>query len=550
MAHTNKVILSKGIKLDKNYKQVLSYTESQMLSLLQDQTHFVWQNNTFNFNNNNGRISIECPYGTCITANYMAFQNTEYSNKWFFAFIDNVYMISPKTCEIEYTIDIFSTWFDYWNPKQCFIVRQHATTDVAGDNLVPEKLEHGDYIVNGTNYYGETTFTSYAYLVVLSAPLEQITPTHYYINMGGTILNGFVYYCSTPARVDEICHGADTAQDVEVLYVYMIPSVLVPANAIQSSGLLISWASPYTLEKKVLSRPTSLDGYTPTNKKLLTYPYQYCVFHNLCGASNILHYEKSGITPGASGLEKGAIYIQYIGVPSIGGSVLAIPRYYDNESISILNSLVLGKYPTLGWSEDAYTNWLSQNAVNNTMNWVKTGVQIVGGAALTIGGAALSSTGAGASIGTPMMMSGIGMATSGGVNAFDTALEYYKHQQEPDSFKGNINAGDVLTAFGAMGFEYVGMSIRSDYAQRLDKFFTRYGYAQNSVQYPNMLHRQNYNFIQIAKDDNIGYANLHNGISVPSNAMDVINNIYRSGVTIWNNHTNFGDYSVANGITS
>ena len=64
-----------------------------------------------------------------------------------------------------------------------------------------------------------------------------------------------------------------------------------------------------------------------------------------------------------------------------------------------------------------------------------------------------------------------------------------------------------------------------------------------------MQHRQNYNYIQIAREDNIGYDNMHNGISVPASAMETINNIYRSGVTIWNNHTNFGDYSVSNNIT-
>ena len=114
---------------------------------------------------------------------------------------------------------------------------------------------------------------------------------------------------------------------------------------------------------------------------------------------------------------------------------------------------------------------------------------------------------------------------------------------------GNINGGDVLSALGANTFVCVPKCIKAEYVQKLDKYFTRYGYRQNAVQYPNMSHRQNYNYIQIAREDNIGYANLHNGISIPANAMETINDIYRSGVTIWNNHTNFGDYSVSNNIT-
>lgn len=554
MAHTNSVILSKGIKLDKRYKQVLSYTETQMLTLMQDSTHFVWRNNTFNFNNTTGRIRIQCPYGTAVTANYIAFQNSEYSNKWFFAFIDDVYLDSPSTCEIEYTIDTFTTWFDYWDPKQCYIIRQHATSDGIGENTIPEKMEHGPYVQNEGHCTSESRFTSYAYLVVLSGPLEAITPTNNYINMGGTIMNGFVYYCPDADRVDYIVSlaVAHTNPEIEVLFVYMIPDELIPANVIQETGLMLSWNSPYNYNRKVMSRPTDLNGYTPTNKKLLCYPYQLCVMNNLAGASNELYFEDSGHVDGVTGLEDGAIYIQYFGVPSIGASVMAIPKWYKGSALNLENALVLGKYPTLGWSEDAYTNWLSQNAVNNTMAWVSTGFQIIGGAALAIGGAALSAGtgGLGAGVGGHMMLMGGGMIASGGVSAFQNATEYYKHSVEPDSFKGNVNAGDVLTSIQAMGFEYNAMCIRREYAQKLDKFFTRYGYMQNAVQYPNMLHRQNYNYIQIASDENIGYSNLHNGISVPTNAMADINAMFRNGITIWNNHANFGDYSVSNNITS
>ena len=35
---------------------------------------------------------------------------------------------------------------------------------------------------------------------------------------------------------------------------------------------------------------------------------------------------------------------------------------------------------------------------------------------------------------------------------------------------------------------------------------------------------------------------------IPASALDFINSLFRSGVTIWNNHENFGDYSVSNSI--
>ena len=534
MAHTNTIILSKGIKLDKNYKQVMSYTESQMLTLLQDASHLVFRNNTYNFNNNTGRINIQASYGTCIQANYMAFQNSEYSNKWFFAFIDNIIMISPSTCEIEYTIDIFATWFDYWNPKECFIIRQHATTDVAGDNTIPEDIEHGEYISNGAEqiYQG---FSSYYYVVVTSGGL--FSGDNFPVcSIGGLPGTGFYYVTDNILGLRQLQSLTDASAGKNIIQCYMIPQNLIPSSAISTiqatpfiGDLSLGFASPQRIDWTAIgSRPTSLNGVTPVNKKLLTYPYQYAWWTNSNGASNILKYELSGQT-------NHALVISFWGVPTIGGSIIAFPLNYDGQALNLEQSLMGGKYPTLGWSEDAYTNWLTQNSVNHTIGLALTGASI-------IGGVGLMATGGGA-------IAGASLLTSGLTGAGEAVKSYYEHSIEPDSFKGNVNGGDILSALGMNTFVCVPKCIKAEYVRKIDKYFTRYGYRQNAVQYPNMTHRENYNYIQIAREDNIGYANLYNGISVPASAMETINNIYRSGVTIWNNHTNFGDYSVSNNIT-
>ena len=541
---SSRIILSKNIKLDKKYKQVLSFTETQMITLLTDSNNLVYQSLNYSFIRDRGSIKVNASYGTCIQSNYMAFQNPDFSNKWFFAFIDKVVYLSDNSCEIYYTIDEWSTWFDYWNPKQCFIIRQHVTSDNIGEHTVPEKIEHGPYTGNGA-LIGDPRFSTYAYLVVTSKPVEQVTPTTIYTNLGGIVMNGFVYYCATRDDVENIVSKSTTDKESYVLFVYMIPSVLIPANMINAdTGLITSFTTPYhATYTPISSIPTSLDGYTPVNKKLLCYPYQYCLMENTAGSSNVLKYESFSGT-------NHPVEIWYYGVPSIGASIIAIPHNYNGNVLALDEAIVGPKYPTLPWSEDAYTNWLTQNAVNNTMNWVKTGAEIVLGAGMIAGGVALAGTGIGAALTPGLLASGAGSVVSGGISAFDNSMEYYQHKQEPDIFKGVNSAGDVLTSIGAMGFNYLKMSITSEYARKLDKYLTRYGYMINSVEYPNLLHRQNYNYIQISKDDNIGYPNNHNNICLPASSMELINSIARSGVTIWNNHTNFGDYSVSNNITS
>lgn len=548
--HLSRIILSKGIKLDRSYTQVLAISETNMINLMLTNDHLVSSKTDYSFIRERGSIKVQETYANCLKANYIAFQNTDYSGKWFFAFIDKVKYISETATEIYYTIDVWTTWFDYWNPKSCYIVRQHATTDVAGDNLVPERLEHGEY-VEGASSYAESIFSTYSYILVSSVILEGATPVTHFTNLGGVVMPGYAYYCPDTARIDQLLTAIELIPDAEVLYIYMIPSILIPsANINVDTGLITSFSTPYNSNKKALSRPTSLDGYTPVNKKLLTYPYQYCLFNNLNGASNILMYEYSGHLSGATGLEDGAIYVKYLGVPSIGCSIIAVPQYYKGDADSIVNMLVCGKYPTLGWSEDAYTNWLTQNAVNLTSAKALTGIEIIGGIGMIAGGLALSSTGAGAVAGTGMISSGIGSLTKGGADALELASEYYNHSIEPDSFKGNLNAGDIMTCYGAMGFEFKAMTITSEYARKIDHFFTRFGYAVNDVAYPNMLHRANYNYVQISKDSTTAFSNNANNICVPATELEMINNMFRNGVTVWNNHTNFGDYSVANGIIS
>lgn len=551
--HLSRIILSKGIKLDRSYTQVLAISETNMINLMLTTDHLVSSKTDYSFIRERGSIKVGETYGNCLKANYIAFQNTDYSGKWFFAFIDKVKYISETATEIYYTIDVWTTWFDYWNPKSCYIVRQHATTDVAGDNLVPEKLEHGEYVQNAYASSAQeplTDFSQYAYLVVLSSPIG-MTPTATYTSLGGVIMNGFVYWCEDADAVGDVVAAAvgSTTPQIDVLYAYMIPDIVFTGQ-VDENGLVVDGGTPYSGNKKVLSRPTTIDGYSPVNKKLLTYPYQYCLFQNMAGASNILFYEYSGKLTGTSNLEAGAIYIQYYGVPSIGGSVVAIPKYYKNQALSFDNLLVLGKYPTLGWSEDAYTNWLTQNAVNLTSAKALTGIEIIGGIGMIAGGLALSSTGAGAVAGTGMISNGIGSLMKGGGDALELAGEYYNHSLEPDSYKGNTNAGDIITCIGAMGYEYKGMSITRQYAEKIDHFFTRFGYAVNDIASPNMLHRANYNYVQISKDSTTAFSNNANNICVPATDLEMINNMFRNGVTIWNNHTNFGDYSVANGITS
>lgn len=141
----SKIILCHNINLDRDYVNVLDYSENQMLELCN--SNKVAELNTFSFiRQSRNRIATSFDYSIVLKANYMAFQNPDYSNKWFFAFVDDVIWKGENNTEIVFTIDSWSTWFHETTVKSCFVSREHVNDDTIGLNTVPENLDVGEVI--------------------------------------------------------------------------------------------------------------------------------------------------------------------------------------------------------------------------------------------------------------------------------------------------------------------------------------------------------------------------------------------------------------------
>ena len=321
----------------------------------------------------------------------------------------------------------------------------------------------------------------------------------------------------------------------------MIPKTLFPTIDPATTNIYNIAPDGYTVytatETIYASKPTNVGGYFPYNKKLLTFPYTYILASNSIGNTCVWKWED---------FLNASVSVNYFGVPTVGCSILSCPASYKGDLVGKQDALIGAKYPTLGWREDSYTNWLTQNSVNNTVNQVTTVGQIVAGASLL---AVSPFTG-----GTTALM-GTGLLASGGMNALESAGEYYKHSIEPDNIKGLISAGDVLSCIGDMGFIYYNMSIKSDYASRLDTYFTRYGYRQNKVQNPlwgDSSYRRRWNYVQISNDSEIGVpkVNSSNHYTININDMESINNMFRSGITIFKLYSEYNDFDLSNEIVT
>lgn len=446
-----------------------------------------------------------------IEYNYCMYRNTSYGNKWFYAYITDMKYISNEVTAISIKTDVYQTWQFNITFKQSFVEREHVNSDGIGEHTVPEGLELGDYVNNGTE---SLIFNDLVYLLQASETVtgDKLLATN--IN-GIWQMGGFYVFDNITSLVTVI--NAYTKEDV-IKNVYIVPRYLLNTESFNTR-----WEGNATpiFVSKVINKIGTLNGYDPVNNKLLSYPYSYLLETNNNGSSNVLKYELfSGNTCSFS----------VGGCATVGGSIISIPTNYGEGDET--NMLTAGKFPTCSWSEDAYTNWLTMNGVNVF------GVELNAEQKGYVGGALMAGLGV-AQLATGNIIGGATMAEGLGQIA-NTMQENYRHKLIPDSYKGNINGGDFLTASGKNGFYFYKMSIKAEMARKIDKYFSMFGYKINETKIPNLTGRTNWNYVKTIGANIEGY--------LPQKDLQEIKEIFNNGVTLWHNSNTFLDYSQSNTI--
>ena len=455
-----------------------------------------------------------------IEYNYVMYQNENYSNKWFYAYITDMKYENDGLTYITIKTDVFQTWqFDIVY-KKMFVEREHVNSDNVGEHTVPEGLETGEYICDDIIY--NSALDSFKYVLRVTEYTPGSVNVPYITNFGGVIEPGGAYILDSAYELANVIQSyAGAGKSDAIIGCYMCPSVLI-LNESQDARYSGQTTPAYASQN--ISKPTSLNGYTPVNKKLLTFPFCFINVSNNNGSSNSLQYELFNEIDEYPG----QCIFNIKGVPVLGGSIKCSPFNYKNssEKDNEDEGLIAGKFPALGWFKDEYTNWLTQNAVN-------IGVGLSSNILTIIGGGLTAATGAGA-------IPGVSAIVSGGMGIARTLGQIYEHSLTPNSAKGNINGGDINVSSSKNGFFFYKMSIKREYAKIIDDFLSAYGYKVNSYKTPNITGRSNWNFVKTQE------ANLAGDI--PQNDLQEIKDILNNGVTFWHNFNTFLDYSQSNSI--
>lgn len=146
IAPNTDIILMKGVPLGPDYHETIYFaTPEAQYNYFSGKAYRTYSEYTFVRANSN-TVRIDANPADLYDVNYMMFRNTNYGNKWFYAFVGPVEYINDRTAHITFDIDIMQTYhFDY-ALESCFVEREHTSTDVIGEHLAPEPVDLGNII--------------------------------------------------------------------------------------------------------------------------------------------------------------------------------------------------------------------------------------------------------------------------------------------------------------------------------------------------------------------------------------------------------------------
>lgn len=418
-----------------------------------------------------------------------------------------------------------------------------------GNNLIPEGLEFGELKIGGTADFDD--LLPVAIIAYTRNPkddgLTQETPIAQGVIANGIPNGMFFWIVSFKYLQGALSTINNKGFGNAIMTVFTVPAFsLVGFNNWTLEDILdgVSWwfvsdfkAQPKT--KTLISRPATLDGYTPRNQKLRTYPYIYLGFNPPNGSSNIYRYED---------FENGTPIFKMYSEINQNPLVCFIPQNYRGISNNTQDMATMQGYPTLGWISDTFNTWLAQNSeiislqskqeeYNYTMDAIKGGMGMVG------------------DMGN--MLSGNPSAMVGGFTGYiDKSIElmrldknhefYVKNQMaqvEKQSLLPNNaqNSGSNATLLGYELMDnniFTRYTIKREFAERLDKYFDMYGYTINELKNINITSRPNWNYIKTQGANILG--------NIPQYDLQTIKEMFDNGITFWHNPDTFLDYSQNN----
>lgn len=357
-----------------------------------------------------------------------------------------------------------------------------------------------------------------------------------------------------------------------IVKVMLVPDYIFSKDGTSSSSnfLLVKSGNVTSLYTDTITIGNSVDGYTPKNKKLMCYPYNYYVLDNNEGEQKIYKPQF---------FNNGSLSFRGISCIAEGGVIIYPIDYYTSTSNDINNGLQKTIARQMPYVISSYADWLANSTIarniglrNHAVNeMLSISSGILGGSGgkggvgnLTtdkkytdkyinwaMGRAFAADEGRPFNESAPNKMykystggkaGFLGNAINSTGKAMGETYDYIsslaaqnaEHKEVPNSLVGTFDGYMNLCA-SRYSFTLYNMTVTNHIAERIDHYFSAYGYKINDWKEVKLKVRDNWTFVKTA-----GCAIEPDHI--PTMFEDQINAIFDNGITFWSNTSSFMNY--------
>lgn len=544
IAPNSTVWIYKGVPLDENYENTYWFSDKATQKAEFDKSYLAATFTAQSYCRASGNaIRVQINPDTIYNCNYMAFRNTGFGNKIFYAFVNEVAYVNNLTAEVRFTIDVMQTYLRDIIFLPSYIEREHSATDEIGDSITAEPNVASGLNINGVynDLYPSGERGAYTVLVTAHDFLNPNKEMYVYSstrfsNVRGAVIAGQANVLRGEADgvsyVDEITKAVNeyikTCGIEGILQMYTIPATGFSGRfEIDKPWLAYGYSKlmpPDTPYEARLTKPnkstSTLGGYKPVNAKLYTYPYYYLNITNSDGTAKEYRYEFF------MGGSEAKFNIHSSGIAP-DGCLVCVPQYYKNAT-NVNNwdeGFAYSKFPASSVTSDQMIGYMGANSSKMIANQLSSNLGLVTNL-----------------LSNPTSPSNV---VNSSIQAANTPLHTFANLWDlrgKPSVIGGLS-GDYFNAVNNIpAFQACNVTVNASVAKQYDDYFTRFGYAVNEVKFPNFFQnkgRKTFNYVKTV------------GASItakeaPAEAVKKIKEIFDSGVTLWLQLGNVGNFGLSN----
>ncbi len=488
----------------------------------------------YNYVKKNNTIVVEGEVDLLYNCNYIMYQNNNFTNKWFYAFINRTEWASNNSVRLYVSTDVIQTWFFDITYYQSYVERCHSDTDIAGDNIVPEDFGNagnGGYYQVGSQDLTPNWVTVFATTDYSGTPLPP------------TDMNGLI---SGAGAVRAVYNNKNLS---DLLNSYVRNGNATAVTRIQQ------WPANHDATISYAKHPTHIDSngitYIPTNKKLLSGAF-LTAYAQMMGQE--IEFNPEYIT--------GANITGKIVVDDTSGQIGFIVTNYGNVNIASMSMTVT--IPESQWGYNQYKNDYNLHNASNSIYVRRQQNQRFGNQANAVAGSVGSIAEMAGSIIdvvnpintiTGNVTRSITSVTSNAQNLISQATNASIQltglddiTQDLTAIQENYNApavggvaqSNIYIAGKKTALSYGFKTPPLDIVKRIDKYLTVFGYKQSEYRNINLHARASWTFIKTN--------GLNASGNLPDDDMNIIKRVFDNGVFFWVYSKTFGDFSQNNNV--